>query len=154
MRCSTIPGNALTGTIPASWAQLASLQQVTLQPGNPGLCPALPEGANFMLCDAVDKYCDSREQLASSSTECDALMSAHGTYPGEHGHDGGRAFPVAAVVVPLTFVAVAALAAAGLQWRRHRAAAARLRREVGPFASPGGRPSKEPVYQVGWLASG
>ena len=114
--CRELPSNSFTGVIPTSWLQLASLEKVVLQPGNPGLCAQAPPGASFSLCGA-NPLC----QPGSLNTSACAVV-APSSSSGSSGDDGGSSFPVAAVAVPVALVA--ALMAAGASywlWRRRRA---------------------------------
>ena len=107
--CRTVTGNELSGSVPASWTQLASLEKITMQPGNPGMCTGLPPDAAFKLCKAGDQLC--LDQPVSNSTNCLAPPPPAPAISG---------FPVVAVAVPVSVVAVAAIVAAGLLWRRQR----------------------------------
>lgn len=109
----TLQGNNLTGTVPASWGNLAQLSRVTLLPGNPGLCVHKPPGANFKVCQAEDQLC---RPVDSDSAECAATGSSSGS---------SSSFPVAAVAVPVAVVGALALAAGGfLVWRKRQQQAA------------------------------
>lgn len=98
--------------MPASWAQLASLEKITMQPGNPDMCTGLPADATFELCKAGDQLC--LDQPVSNSTNCQAPP------PPLPPPGSSSGFPVAAVAVPVSVAAVAAIVAAGLLWRRQR----------------------------------
>ena len=125
-RCSTLTDNDLSGSIPASWTELASLEELTIQPGNEKLCPTRPEGANFVVCNSIDLLCDGREELPSNSSYCAAGQAgaAAGGGGGDSSDGDGDGFPVAAVAVPVAVACTLALALAGLAWRRYRARAA------------------------------
>ena len=110
LSCRTITGNELSGSVPASWTQLDSLQKITMQPGNADMCTGLPAGATFKLCKAGDQLC--LDQPVSNSSNCLA--------PPPPAPASGSAFPVAAVAVPVSVVALAAIVAAGFVWRRQR----------------------------------
>lgn len=106
-------GNALSGTIPASWAQLPRLRQVVVQPGNAAMCAEAPAGAAFQLCQAGDRISEVSCQAAvpSDASQCGGQPSGNSS----------SSFPVAAVAVPVAVVGTAALAAAGyVLWRRRR----------------------------------
>lgn len=66
------PGNDLSGTIPASWAQLPSLKQLYVRPGNERLCGRLPPNATFQLCDASGNSACSLQVSLDSSPYCQA----------------------------------------------------------------------------------
>lgn len=128
---STIADNALTGPIPDSWAQLPTLSQVTLQPGNPGLCPVPPLGAAFRVCASTSLICSGRDALPYDSAVCEEQATGTG---------GGGSFPTAAVAVPLAVVCVATLAGLALLAVRRRRRAVRQRHAA---AAP-----KRAVYQA------
>lgn len=132
--CRTIYGNDLSGTIPASWSELANLQDIIVQPGNPDLCPTAPAGAPFQVCAAEDVLC--LDTLASDTAACAAL-------PPSGSSDGGSSFPVAAVAVPVAVAGVVAAVAAGLLWRRRQ-----RRRAAEQHAAS----AKESFYQVSQLS--
>jgi hypothetical protein len=103
----TLDSNNFTGTIPASWTDLANLQEVTLQPGNPDLCPVAPPGSYFYVCDATDILCI--DTLPHDTAACAGAQPADSS-----------GFPVVAVVVPVAVVVAMAALAAGVLWRRRR----------------------------------
>jgi hypothetical protein len=108
--CRTVTGNNLSGSVPDSWAQLASLDRITMQPGNPDMCTGLPPDAVFKLCKAGDQLC--LDQPVSNSSNC--------APPPPPAPASASSFPVVAVAVPVTMVVLAAIVAAGLLWRRQR----------------------------------
>ncbi|KAI3425130.1 hypothetical protein D9Q98_008902 [Chlorella vulgaris] len=107
LRALTLDSNNFTGTIPASWTELANLQEVTLQPGNPDLCPVAPPGSYFYVCDATDILCI--DTLPHDTAACAGAQPADSS-----------GFPVVAVVVPVAVVVAMAALAAGVLWRRRR----------------------------------
>ncbi|KAL4437815.1 hypothetical protein ABPG77_005727 [Micractinium sp. CCAP 211/92] len=111
LRTLTVSANALTGSIPNSWTQLDGLSQVTLHPGNPGLCTILPQGAAFKACDGNSLLCNGKDPLPYNATVCDKKAP--------EGPDDGS-FPVAAVVVPVAAVCAAAVVGLGVRLRRRR----------------------------------
>ena len=121
--CSDISSNNITGTIPATWAQLGSLEKIILQPGNPALCPDAPANATFKLCDVTDDVlCITPLSLDAPACN-DNGGGTGGGGGGSNGGDsgsGGSSFPVAAVAVPVAVVAAAALAGGLLLWRRQK----------------------------------
>ncbi|KAL4424194.1 hypothetical protein ABPG75_001495 [Micractinium tetrahymenae] len=134
LRSLVLNSNDLTGTVPASWLQLASLRDVVVAPGSPGLCAAPPMGAQFTLCSADDLLC-----LAS-------VPITDGTCPGGDS-DGGSGFPAAAVAVPVALVGAAAVAvAAFLGWRRRKRRAA-AGPAVAEKAQAAGAPEAGPSQQ-------
>eukprot|EP00887_Chlorella_sp_A99_P007439 scaffold2.g7439.t1 len=108
LKALRLEGNNLSGTVPGSWVSLAALQRVTVRPGNPELCPAVPSGAAFQLCSAGDPLC--RESVASNASVCPEAEAA----------DSGSSFPVVAVAVPLVMVGALAAALGVLLVRRRR----------------------------------
>jgi hypothetical protein len=120
--CRSANHGDLTGSVPQSWAQMPALTTVFVQPGNPGLCTQLPEGANFKLCDEDDPLCHKPLQ-ASDSTACIGTGSPDGS---------GSSVPLAAIVAPIVAAAMLAAAAAGALYayrrrRRHRVLQPQLR---------------------------
>lgn len=122
-------GNNLSGAVPASWSQqLPSLQRVTLQPGNPGLCTEEPAGASFRLCSEGDVMC---YRALVTSTNASACSNSSGEFYSGSGNStsdsgSGSSFPVVAVAVPLAVVGTVLLAlAAFLLWRRRQKQQAR-----------------------------
>lgn len=110
----TLQGNNLTGTVPASWANLKQLSRITLYPGNPGLCGHKPGDASFKVCHADDQLLC--RPVASDDALCTALGSTGGS---------GSSFPVAAVAVPVAVVGALTIAAGGfLVWRKKQQQAA------------------------------
>ena len=110
----SLAGNELAGSVPASWAQLPQLQRVDMQPGNPGMCTALPEGSRFRLCQAGGVLCTAPEP--SNASQCEAPT------PSPAGSSGFPTAAVAAVSAAAAVVVVLAAAAAGVWWRRKRRA--------------------------------
>lgn len=124
-----VAGNNLSGAVPASWSQqLPSLQRVTLQPGNPGLCTEEPAGASFRLCSEGDVMC---YRALVTSTNASACSNSSGEFYSGSGNStsdsgSGSSFPVVAVAVPLAVVGTVLLAlAAFLLWRRRQKQQAR-----------------------------
>lgn len=116
-RCSDLHNNSLTGSVPSSWAQLPALEDVVVQPGNPGLCvDASLDGAAFQLCQGAK--CTPPYAFAS---QCSSGGGTSGSGSGTS--SSSSSFPYAAVAVPVAVVGAAALAGAGfLLWRRRRRA--------------------------------
>lgn len=133
--------NNLTGTIPSSWQQLASLETVQVQPGNPGLCTAsLPTSAQFDLCATADVVC-SADSLAPDGPQCASRSSSDG--------GGGSSFPAAAVAVPVALVGAAVLAGTAFLVVRRRRAAAVASAAGGSKAGGAGFATAQELQQVG-----
>ena len=110
--CSILDSNNITGSVPASWLELANLDKIVVVPGNPTFCAQLPVGATFKLCNASDPYCLS----PVTNTNASNCGSAPTPSP-----SGGSSFPVVAVAVPVAVVGVAVLAGvAFIVWRRRQ----------------------------------
>lgn len=135
--CRAIAGNSLSGSIPASWAQLTHLAAVTMQPGNPSMCTGVPEGAHFKLCQAGSFVCS--EPTQGSSSQCSSLPPQPGS---------GGSFPVAAVVAPVGAAAVSAAVLAALLWRRQHACC----RSQAPHLAPD-LPTSQPGSHTAWVRS-
>ena len=109
-------GNNITGTVPASWTQLAALERIVMQPGNPDMCITLPQDATFSLCVAGDFMCLDKPGAIHASN-CQAVAATAASAPASD----SSSFPVAAVAVPVAVVGAAAIAAVGLfAWQRQR----------------------------------
>ena len=114
--CRYIDGNNITGTVPASWTQLAALERIVMQPGNPDMCITLPQDATFSLCVAGDFMCLNKPE-PSNASNCQAVAATAASAPASD----SSSFPVAAVAVPVAVVGAAAIAAVGLfAWQRQR----------------------------------
>jgi hypothetical protein len=104
--------NSLAGSVEA-WADKASLERLSVRPGNEALCAPPDVALPFRLCDGDDELC--ARNVAPELAQCAG---------------GGGGVPVAAVAVPVALgaAALAAAAAALAVWlprRRWRAAAAK-----------------------------
>lgn len=108
---SLLQGNTLTGSIPATWANLTSLQRIVLQPGNAELCPLPPSTAGFKVCKEGDVLCVPGS-LPYTYDTCNAAPPPPDS--------GGSSFPALAVAVPCAVVGVAALGGAAWLWHRRR----------------------------------
>lgn len=113
--------NELSGTVPASWAALNSLERLVLRPGNPELCGPVPSGLPFYICTDADASC-LKERPTLLEGSCAPAASPAGEPAGtgasmpQAGQSGSEdGVPVAAIAVPVA-VGVPLLAAGFLAW--------------------------------------
>jgi hypothetical protein len=116
--------NSLAGSVEA-WADKASLERLSVRPGNEALCAPPDVALPFRLCDGDDVLC--ARNVAPELAQCTG---------------GGGGNPVAAIAVPVALgaAALAAAAAALAVWlprrRLRRAAAKAAERPVADAAHP------------------
>lgn len=131
--CSWLERNDLSGTIPASWANLTSLRRLVIRPGNPILCGPVPPGLPFFLCSDEDVSClrnqptlpvcsaaagPTPEGAAAAGGPADggaapSAPAADGSSAASGGGGGGGGVSAAAIAVPVAVGSVLLAALAG-----------------------------------------
>lgn len=153
---SWLERNYLSGSIPAAWAGLSSLDRLVVRPGNPRLCGPVPAGLPFSVCTDEDPSC-LRQQPELQCTEPAAATAGDGGAPQASSDGGGGGVPVAAIAAPVVGGVALLLAAAAVfvaaRRRRRRRHDEEVAGKVAELA-PEGLPVLGVSGLDGWCCSG